>query len=155
MTKPTARWARGAAGPPAMATKRYLYDRHEPPSCQAHLWPSHSRRLARIQCPILNTPVRSARGLLGASCFGLLHPRGERQRPPRGGLMVAYRSPDLSPGEEVRSKRRRGYGPLSRNPREELERPTGFEPATSNLGSLSPPRRGCPSLYFSRSCHQP
>ncbi len=30
--------------------------------------------------------------------------------------MVAYRSPDLRPGEEVRSKRRGGYGPMTRNP---------------------------------------
>src|SRR5437867_5590295 len=28
-----------------------------------------------------------------------------------------------------------GYGPRSRNPRREMERPTGFEPATSSLGS--------------------
>ena len=46
-----------------------------------------------------------------------------------------------------------GYGLLTRNPLEELERATGFEPATSSLGSwhsateLRPP---CP-FYITRS----
>src|SRR5439155_24065274 len=61
----------------------------------------------------------------------------------RGYFFVRTRSQGAGPRAARRldrnvrkmSETRRGYGPPCPDPAEELERPTGFEPATSSLGS--------------------